>query len=255
MLFRSASYRVVLGGLHKQEVADASGTVTSAVPWMMTRTHAGSDYEADSDVRDNLSGIEERYHLVGRDAISADLDGVRGLEGQVILAAPRDAAVPAGDQTVQQAVSAGEVIENAEDSVIYDMLSARKPADEAYDGGDAGQLPVPTRSLEGLVWRDANYDGLQDTKTTEQITLPDGTAATKLVEEGLVDQVITLEQWYYDPANVNPDSAPAFLTPDYDRDELNLSGKIDPAYDTSHWFRNENFGDRKSTRLNSSHDN
>ena len=131
-----ASYRVVLGGLHKQEVADASGTVTSAVPWMMTRTHAGSDYEADSDVRDNLSGIEERYHLVGRDAISADLDGVRGLEGQVILAAPRDAAVPAGDQTVQQAVSAGEVIENAEDSVIYDMLSARKPADEAYDGGD-----------------------------------------------------------------------------------------------------------------------
>ena len=113
---------------------------------------------------------------------------------------------------------------------------------DRYDGGDAGELPVPTRSLTGRVWRDADYDGLQDMKTTEEVALPDGSTTTKLVEEGLKGQIVTLEQWYYDPDAVNPDSAPAFLTDDFDYDTLNLSGKISASYDTSHWFRNEDFG-------------
>ena len=241
-----ASYRVVLGGLHKQEVTDADDKVISAVPWMMTRTHAGDIYESDSDVRDNLTGTEASYNLVGRDRLSADLDGVRALDGQIILAAPLDGTVPAAGQTAQQAVGATEVVEDAAGDVVFDMLAARA---EVYNGGDAGQLPVPTRSVEGRLWRDADYDGLQDMKTTETVEMPDGTTVTKLVEEGLADQAITLEQWYYDPENVNPDAAPAFLTDDFNYGDLNLSGKIDPNYDVAHWFRNEAFGTDVYTTL------
>ncbi|MEE0706285.1 MAG: PASTA domain-containing protein, partial [Adlercreutzia sp.] len=243
-----ASYRVTLEGLYVDEVTDeATGAVVSKIPWMMTRYHATQAVGSDSDVADNQLGTEASYNLIGREPSAEDeLPGVRALSGHIVLAAPVDAQVPVAGQTAQVPLAAADIFENAAGEAVYDMMLAKQEG--AYDGGDAGELPVPTRSVEGLVWRDADYDGLQDTTSKETVTDKDGKPLTKLVEEGLEDQTITLEQWYFDPDAVN-DEAPAFLTDDFDYATLNLSGKIDAGYE-SHWFRNDEFGADVYTQLN-----
>ena len=180
---------------------------------MMTRYHEGA-LASDSDIDDGLGSTPVDtvvpYPLTGREEAfeSAIDEGTRAEDGQIILAAPKDAdATLAADKTTLVTVPHNQVISDATGSVVFDIMRARA---DRYDGGDAGELPVPTRSLTGRVWRDADYDGLQDMKTTEEVALPDGSTTTKLVEEGLKGQIVTLEQWYYDPDAVNPDSAPVF---------------------------------------------
>ncbi len=246
-----ASYRLTLDGLEQQEV-EQGGTVVSRVPWLMTRYHAGAAVAVDSDIDDALDGTLDSYSLLGREGAfeAAVPAGVRAHEGQIILAAPKaDGIVAVADKTTLVSLPIAEVVEatvgegdTAPAEALYDIMRARKQADEAYDGGDAGQLPVPTRSLTGLVWRDADYDGLQNTEDFEDIEVvaDDGTTSTvhKLVEEGLADQAITLEQWYYDPENVNPDDVPVFDG----KNVTDLSGSIGNGVYESHWFQNTAFG-------------
>ena len=246
-----ASYRLTLDGLEQQEV-EQGGTVVSRVPWLMTRYHAGAAVAVDSDIDDALDGTLDSYSLLGREGAfeAAVPAGVRAHEGQIILAAPKADGILAGaGKTTLVSLPIAEVVETtvgegdtAPAEALYDIMRPRKQADEAYDGGDAGQLPVPTRSLTGLVWRDADYDGLQNTEDFEDIEVvaDDGTTSTvrKLVEEGLADQIITLEQWYYDPENVNPDDVPVFDG----KNVTDLSGSIGNGVYESHWFQNTAFG-------------
>ena len=238
---RLASYRVELMGLHEDEEQGSDGA-TSSVPWMMTRFHVDKvtgedgatkvDVHADSDIDDSQPGTLDAYALQGRIDIvdellgddTVDPVGVRGGKGQLILAGPIHGVDP-GQQTAQVTIPAEDVVEGAAGTVVYDMMRARFDEEEAYHGGDAGQLPIPTRSLAGRVWRDADYNGLQSADTGK--------------EPGIPGVQVTLEQWYFDPAAPAVPAAPGFLDGDFD-EELNFSGKIDAAY-TSQWVRNANF--------------
>src|SRR5699024_1520872 len=66
----------------------------------------------------------------------------------------------------------------------YDLANAQR-----IEKWDAGLVAVPTASVTGRVWHDADYDGLQKR---------DAAGNWDASEPGLAGQKVTLTQWYYD---------------------------------------------------------
>ncbi len=106
----------------------------------------------------------------------------------------------------------------------YDLAAAVR-----VDHWDAGLVEVPRSTVTGRVWQDEDYDGIQSFEAEvdedgNEVTDAEGNPV--LVEPGVPGQVVTLTQWFYDPARTNPDDG------------------------GSHWFRNEAFGadDRTGVR-------
>ena len=138
--------------------------------WLATRYHSNGTSSgmqnalSDSDLRDEASGA-----IVGREALAGDAGAsVRPHDGQVILAR----AIPSAraDQASHVRVDATDVVASAAQNAgtSFDWLYVRSDAALSDSGalsvrgGDVGQLPAPTTTIQGILWADENNDGIRD---------------------------------------------------------------------------------------------
>ncbi len=73
-----------------------------------------------------------------------------------------------------------------------------RTVDTPLRGGDAGLVELLKANISGRVWDDANYDGLQATKT-ETVDGKTVTVVDDDAEPGIADEEIRLTQWIYVP--------------------------------------------------------
>ncbi len=199
---RLASYTVEFVGLKKAETGDG-GTVTETLVGrddvIATRMHAALSVDGDlvdatrfdSDLRPDGKPADAASGAVA----AADIRLYEQYEpehGRILVATEVDVTG-----------RMGQYDEDGWGGVAYDPLLAV----EQQRGGDAGLVEIPTGSLAGRVWDDADYDGVQDADE-------DGVFS----EPGLEGETVRVTRWYYDGARTND------------------------ADGGSHWFRDETFG-------------
>ena len=166
-----AAYRVHLYATH----VDEKGTPDTSDDnhWLITRSHIGDDRTVDSDVLERSTlGVIDRVAASGGDRG----DGSRVSDGLIILAGETDKPARV-DQGSHVRVPAAYV--QSGQPTTYDWLTLRQVGEDVtvetiageagaettrvvFRGGDAGQLPAPEGAIEGIIWNDANSNGLQD---------------------------------------------------------------------------------------------
>ncbi|MCU6761032.1 Serine-aspartate repeat-containing protein D precursor [uncultured Roseburia sp.] len=124
----------------------------------ITRYRQGDDRHKDSDLRaDTLSLVRDNEYLITADTATENADG--GLYHYTAV------GIKDADQN----------------QVVYDMLKSR-----TYSGQDAGFAPYKKGSITGVIWEDADYDGIREEK-----------------EAGYKGLEVVLERYYYDEAAGN----------------------------------------------------
>ena len=254
-----AAYRVVLVGLHSDKVYDEDDPtkLLYETPWMMTHYHQGDDVLGDSDVRDDQGLRQTTYPVIGREVEGADGAGttqLRALDGQIILADTVKTGRENSYQPSQIEVNRGDVYEGATGTVQYDYLTVRAAE---VQGGDVGEVAVPRREVNGRVWHDEDYDGVQDFREEDEPLLDEnnqpvkdaeGNPVTQKVkvydEPGIEGEAVTLSQWYFDPAAA--DGAGAWVRNEqFCRDGFNMLA----AVATDDWAVDETDADALAAAL------
>ena len=145
---------------------DAAALTALDTAYGVTLRHAGDD-SADSDLSrevaqaDNAQDVSTRY-----------------LTDDVVIAA-HESVLENGGEASQYEVAGPH-------GVAYDKVNG--VVSDAWDGG---LIPVPTSSIEGRVWNDADGDGLQKHSDDGNNFSED--------EPGISGQGLTLQRWIYRP--------------------------------------------------------
>ena len=154
-----AERRAVLAGYRVR--IDRAALEALGYPCVVTRWNNGDD-ELDSDLK--------REPETAADGTLAHVMHQRDVGGRIVVAAPADDAT---DESVK--------LDGPLGAGAYDVSAGL-----AREDVDAGLALVATSAIEGVVWEDADRDGLQDT------------AGDAAAEQGMAGQQVRLEQWYLD---------------------------------------------------------
>ena len=146
------------------------------------------------------------------DPFSVELLAANGAVVDVLTKASTLAGAYLADSykaTLDQAAKAAADGSDINPLLVYDLA---KGANRRHS--DAGFMEIPTQTISGYVWADADYDGIAHANNANEALVDYDDASTVRFsidgtgynEHGLVGKTVTLKQWYFVPANGNGDA-------------------------------------------------
>lgn len=175
---------------------------------------AGNSHNEAQNEADNY-GRRPTPVAVNADAITAATPGHTASATDVVLVGAAGAVV---DTLTKAATLAGTYLGADYAATLAQGLKGTPAATLNYDlakgagraHNDGGFMEIPTQSISGYVWADADYDGMAtaNDKNPALVDYDDANVlfsidGTGYAEHGLVGKTVTLKQWYFVPADGN----------------------------------------------------